>query len=85
MLRLRQSPFTKGGWGLTYANKTREAQVLLAGSIMKDLPRNRAVQMGYKTYYPFSCISEYNSETLNVECRSYYLSNLRFHCFHCPF
>jgi hypothetical protein len=25
--------FRKGGWGLTYANKTREAQVLLAGSI----------------------------------------------------
>ena len=38
MLQLRQSPFAKGGWGLTYANKTREAQVLLAGSTMKYLP-----------------------------------------------
>ena len=34
MLRLRRSPFAKGGWGLAYANKTREAQVLSAGSTM---------------------------------------------------
>ena len=34
MLQLRQSPFAKGGWGLTYTNKIREAQVLLAGSTM---------------------------------------------------
>ena len=27
----------KGGWGLTYANKSREVQVLLAGSTMKNL------------------------------------------------
>jgi hypothetical protein len=31
MLWLRQSPFAKSGWGLIYANKTRGAQVLLAG------------------------------------------------------
>ena len=38
----RQSPCAKGGWGLTYANKTMEVQqVLVAGSTMKDLPRNR--------------------------------------------
>jgi hypothetical protein len=30
-----------------------DALVLLAGSTMKDLPRNRGVQMGYKAYYPF--------------------------------
>ena len=37
MLRLvRQSPFAKGGWGLTYTNKTRESQVLLAGSTMNN-------------------------------------------------
>jgi hypothetical protein len=51
MLWLRQSPFVKGGWGLTYANKTRKAQVLLAGKTMKYWPRNRGVQMGNKTYY----------------------------------
>ena len=34
MLQLRLSPFTKSGWGLTYTNKIREAQVLLAGSTM---------------------------------------------------
>ena len=43
----------KGGWGLTYANKTRETQVLLAGSTMKYLSRNRGVRMGYKIYYLF--------------------------------
>ena len=52
MLQLRQSPFAKGGWGLTHANKNREAQVLLAGSTMKNLLRNSGVQMGYKTCYP---------------------------------
>ena len=49
-LRLRQSPFAKGGWGLTYANKTWEAQVLLAGSTMKYLPWKRGVRMGCKGY-----------------------------------
>ena len=34
MLWLRQSPIAKGGWGLNYTNKTRETQVLLAGSTM---------------------------------------------------
>ena len=34
MLRLRQSVFMKGGWGFTYTNKTREEQVMLAGSTM---------------------------------------------------
>ena len=43
----------KGGWGLTYANKTRKVQALFAGSTMKDLPVDRGVKMGYKTYYPF--------------------------------
>ena len=39
MLQLRQSTFAQGVWGLTYANKTREAQVLpSAGSSMKYLP-----------------------------------------------
>jgi hypothetical protein len=39
-LRQRQPPFAKGGWGLTsYASKTREAQVLSAGSTMKYFPR----------------------------------------------
>ena len=33
MLRLRQSPFAKGGRG-SLTNKTSEAQVLLAGSTM---------------------------------------------------
>ena len=47
---LKQSPFSKGGWGLTYVNKTREPQVLLVGSIFKDLPRDGEVRMGYKTY-----------------------------------
>ena len=37
MLWLRQSPFAKGGWGLTYASKTRKAQVLSAGSTMNNL------------------------------------------------
>ena len=32
--QLRQSPFAKGSWGLTYVNKTREAKVLLAGSTL---------------------------------------------------
>jgi hypothetical protein len=48
-LQLRQSSFMKGGWwGLTYANKTREAPVLLAGSTLKDLPRNRDYKWAIK-------------------------------------
>ena len=50
---LRQSPFVKDGWGITYENKTREAQVLSAGSTMKDLPRNRGLRMGYKSFQTF--------------------------------
>ena len=52
-LAKRQSPFGNGEWGLTYANKARQAQVFLAGSAMKGLSRIWGVQMGYKTYYPF--------------------------------
>ena len=40
MLRQKQSPFAKGGWGLTYANKTREAQVVLAGITMNTCLEN---------------------------------------------
>jgi len=35
--------FHKGGWGLTYANKAREALFLFAGSTMKYFPRNKGV------------------------------------------
>ena len=35
MLQVQRSLFAKGGWGLTYyANKTREALVLLASRTM---------------------------------------------------
>ena len=37
-LRLRQSPFTKDDWGLTYANKTREAHGLV-GRPCYEIPR----------------------------------------------
>ena len=33
--------------------QTREAQVLLASSTMKYMPRNRGVRIDYKTYHPF--------------------------------
>jgi hypothetical protein len=36
MLWQRWSPFAKGGWGLTYANKIKKAQVFLAGSTMNS-------------------------------------------------
>ena len=49
--KLRWSHFEKGGWGLTYTNKTREAHVLLAVCPMKDMSRNRGIRMCYKTYY----------------------------------
>ena len=42
----------KGGWGLTYANKIREAQqVLSAGSTMNSCLEKRVVEMRYKTDY----------------------------------
>ena len=54
-LRLRWSPFAKGGWGIfTYATGNKHGSTrsaLLAGSTMKDLPRTRGVWMGYKAYY----------------------------------
>ena len=37
MLWLRWSPFMKGGWWLTYANKTREAHIVSTGT-SKKLP-----------------------------------------------
>ena len=52
MLQLRRSPFAKGGWDSPTLTKLEEkhSQVLSAGSsTMEYLPRNRGVQMGYKT------------------------------------
>ena len=43
--------FCEDGWGLTFTNKTREAQVLLAGRTMVNLPWKKGVGMGYKTDY----------------------------------
>ena len=69
MLRLRQSTFVKGGWGLTYVNKTREAQVLLAGSsIMKDLPRKGEYKWAIKhTIFHFSSETKTASSHLHMQ------------------
>ena len=69
-LWLRWSYFVKGGWGRTYhANKTREVQVLSAGSKMNTCLLEKGVGMGYyKTDYHFVMKTKL-STTLNFNLR----------------